>query len=149
MNLIEKLQDKFQKDLEDIIEKNPDLQEQVRAQEQEYLDLEEKKKILRFLKELKYADETIPKIFLQGSCFRLYSLIRIVWESAEPYYSYHDGHWVIKIGESYYDINGEIAPEYIHDKSYVKGDPISEASAYIHTHSNNLGTVYSKYKETI
>jgi hypothetical protein len=104
--------------------------------------------ILDLLKELKSADDLIPKIFLNGSCYRLYKILKVIEPTAEAYYSHKEGHWITKIKDNYYDINGMINPKYIENKSYSL-EIGSEASAYVHTYSNNLSTVYTKYLKTI
>lgn len=106
-------------------------------------------KILKFLQELKSADSTIPRIFLEGSCFRLYRILEVFYPEAEPLYSDMDGHWITKIDGEYYDINGRLSPKYVEDKEYCFRSEVNKASAYVHTHSNNLGTPYEKYTETI
>lgn len=103
--------------------------------------------ILKFLKELRNADATIPRIFLEGSCFRLCKILQIIYPEAIPMYSQKDGHWVTKIQEEYYDINGMLSKEYVRDKEYSEQNEITKESAYVHTHSNQLGTPYSKYKK--
>ena len=106
-------------------------------------------KILKFLQELKSADATIPRIFLEGSCFRLYRILEVLFPEAEPLYSDRDGHWITKIDEEYYDINGRLSYGYVRDKEYTFRGEVNKASAYVHTHSNNLGTPYEKYIETV
>lgn len=120
----------------------PKLQEYVR----EVIKENEKKKILNFLRELKASDETIARIFLKGSCFRLYKILKVIYPQAQALYSHSDGHWIVKIDEYYYDINGKISEKYVEDQEY-KTEPESEISAYIPTHTNNIGTYYNKYDE--
>ena len=105
--------------------------------------------ILRFLKELKDSYVDIPKIFLYGSCFRLYKILKIVYPISKPYYSELDGHWITKIGKKYYDINGEINKNYIEHKKYkLIKDEIILQSAYIPTHKGQTCS-YNKYKQVV
>lgn len=104
--------------------------------------------ILEFLKELKYSYYLNEKIYTEGSCFRLYSILKTIFPQSKPLYSIKDGHWVTEIDEKFYDINGEVSPEYLHSKEYdyVVNEIILE-SAYIPTH-NGQSTSYNKYKKT-
>ena len=118
------------------------------------LEIENKKntnlQVINFLKELKHSDALIPKIFLNGSCFRLYKILKTIWPEAEAHYSEAEGgHWITKIKDNYYDINGIINPKYVKDKSYSQFGEEVEQSAYVHTHSNNLTTIYTKYIQSI
>lgn len=55
---------------------------------------------------------------LHGSCFRLYLLLAEVFPEAEPWYD--SNHVITKIGERFYDIRGEVAP----DKHYpMRNEP--------------------------
>lgn len=105
--------------------------------------------IIDFLKELKYSYSEMDKIFLEGSCFRLYSILKTIFEDARPLYSHLDGHWITKIGEKYYDINGEISKEYIETKEYrVITDNKILSSAYVPTY-NGQCVGYGKYNKTV
>ena len=108
---------------------------------------ERKKQILAFLRELKASDETIPNLYLYGSCFRLYSILKTLYKQAVPYYSVRDGHWVTEIDGNFYDINGRLTQTYVEEKEYKQGNASETASAYVHTYSNNLSTSYNKYEE--
>ena len=106
-----------------------------------------KKTILKFLKELRDADPTIQNIFISGSCFRLYKILKTLFPGAEPYYSHLDGHWVTKIFGSYYDINGKISKQYIKDKNYeLQTEKTILTSAYIPTKNGISSVSYAKYK---
>ena len=110
--------------------------------------LKRKKQILQFLRELRGSDDRMQKIFLEGSCFRLYCILKTIYPDAKPYYSQVDGHWITKIDGSYYDINGKLSKDYIKDKGYEhETETVTLASAYIHTASNQIGTSYRKYEE--
>lgn len=107
---------------------------------------ERKEQILQFLRELKASDEKIIKIYMYGSCFRLYKILKVLYPQAQALYSHSDGHWITKIDNYYYDINGKISEKYVEEKGYTV-EPESEASAYIPTYSNAIGTHYNKYDE--
>ena len=105
--------------------------------------------ILNFLKELKYSYHLNEKIYTEGSCFRLYKIISAIFNNAEPFYSSIDGHWVTRVGDKYYDINGEISKQYVEDKRYEK--EISEiilSSAYVPRYEGQSCS-YGKYIKTI
>lgn len=102
--------------------------------------------IIEFLKELKHSYNKNEIIYTQGSCFRLYSILKTIFEQAVPYYSHLDGHWITEIDGKFYDINGEINPEYVAQKEYKKiEDEVMLASAYIPTFERQI-TSYNKYK---
>lgn len=146
-NKIQELYQNFEKTVRDLIESDPSLQEHIRREEEQYLIEEKIKMILDFLRELRSADEKIPKIFTDGSCFRLFKILKVIYPDAIPLYSHRDGHWVTEINGQYYDIHGRINEQYIEDKCYEKTSEGTQVSAYIHTQSNNIGTSYSKYAE--
>lgn len=101
--------------------------------------------VKEFLKELKSSYHKNEMIYSEGSCFRLYSILKTVFSKASPYYSSLDGHWITEIDGSFYDINGEINLEYIADKKYEKIiDERILASAYIPTYKRQT-TSYNKY----
>jgi len=102
--------------------------------------------ILEFLKELKSSYHKNELIYTEGSCFRLYSILKTIFPEASPYYSILDGHWVTEIDGCFYDINGEIASQYIADKKYEKvRDNVVLTSAYIPTYKRQT-TSYNKYE---
>lgn len=82
---------------------------------------------------------------MEGSCFRLYCMLKEINENAKPYYSELDGHWITNIDNKFYDINGELNIEYVEFKKYqCIEDPIVLASAYIPTYKRQC-TSYNKY----
>lgn len=106
-----------------------------------------KDQILSFLKELRESDESITKIYLEGSCFKLFKILKSIYSEAKALYSTKDGHWITEINGYYYDINGRIAQEYVQEKNYETTNNTNETSASIHTYSNQMGTSYNKYEE--
>lgn len=147
MNKIQELHEKFEKTVQDLIDSDPALQEHLEKEKEKYALEERRKKILDFLRELRSADEKIPKIFTEGSCFRLCKILKVIHPNAIALYSHREGHWVTEIEGEYYDIHGRINKGYISDKCYEKTSEEVQTSAYIHTHSNNIGTSYNKYAE--
>ncbi len=102
--------------------------------------------LINFLKELKHSYHKNEIIFTQGSCFRLYSILKTIYEEAVPYYSHLEGHWITQIDGKFYDINGEICSEYAADKKYEKEENTTVlTSAYIPTYKRQ-STSYNKYK---
>lgn len=55
---------------------------------------------------LRGAHPDMEWIFMRGSCFELYEILRVVWPEAEPWYSQIEGHVFVKIGPWWYDIRG-------------------------------------------
>lgn len=106
-------------------------------------------KILNFLKELKYSYKKNEEIYTQGSSFRLWKMLNILFD-AEPYYSQSDVHWISKINNKFYDINGEITENYVKSNKYLK---ITEKtileSAYVQTHKKQTKPQHNKYSKTI
>lgn len=102
--------------------------------------------ITEFLKELKHSYHKNEIIYTQGSCFRLYSILKTIFSEAVPHYSILDGHWITEIDGKFYDINGEINSEYVAQKGYEKEENTTVlASAYIPTYRRQ-STSYNKYK---
>ena len=75
-------------------------------------------KVENFLKELKDSADIQYKIFTEGSCFRLYCILKTIWEDAQVYWSDRDGHAITKIDGKYYDIGGQVSSKYIEDMGY-------------------------------
>jgi len=49
-------------------------------------------------------------VYLNGSCFEFYKILKCVFPDAEPYYDAVTCHIFTKIGSGYYDIRGRIRP---------------------------------------
>lgn len=73
--------------------------------------------ITKFLKILRESADIQYKIFTQGSCYRLYTILSEIVE-CKPYWSDVDNHCIVKIGDKFYDIGGEVSPNYIVAKGY-------------------------------
>lgn len=61
---------------------------------------------LTFLYALRDLHPGLMHKCLNGSCFKLYLLMKQVFPDAMPYYD--SDHVIIKIGNSFYDIRGEV-----------------------------------------
>lgn len=102
---------------------------------------------INFLKELKSSYHKNELIYTEGSCFRLYSILKTIFPQANPYYSIIEGHWIVEIDDKFYDINGEICFDYVQHKKYEKvTDETVLTSAYIPTYKRQ-STSYNKYKK--
>jgi hypothetical protein len=62
-----------------------------------------------FLSALRAMHPDLERQCLHGSCFRLYLLLKEAWPEAEAWYN--SDHVITKIGNKFYDIRGEVAPE--------------------------------------
>lgn len=76
--------------------------------------------INKFLTELRDSADLQYKIFTEGSCFRLYIILKVVYKNAKVYWSDRDNHAITKINKRYYDIGGEISPKYIKEAGYYR-----------------------------
>lgn len=85
--------------------------------------------IIEFLKELRDSADIQFKIFTQGSCFRLYLIVKTIFPKAKPFWSDLDNHCIIKLKGKYYDIGGEVKEQYIEDRCYYKV-PESQIKGY-------------------
>jgi len=67
----------------------------------------------------------IEKIYLNGGCYQFYKFLRVIYPDAEPYFIQTKDHIVTKIGNSYYDITGEVKGQFIpltiHDMAMCEG----------------------------
>jgi hypothetical protein len=75
-------------------------------------------KIELFLKELRESSDRMYDIFTDGSCARLFFLVKIVFVDAQLWWSDRDGHAVIRLDDGFYDIGGKINESYINNKEY-------------------------------
>jgi len=103
---------------------------------------------LEFIAALKKSAPIIPKVFTEGSCYHLCLILGTIFPEAEALYSHTDGHWITKIDHRYYDIHGEIDPEYAKSRDYAKADPVTHASAAV-IHYDGPGGSYQKYKRSV
>jgi len=102
-----------------------------------------------FLKELRSSADLQFKIFTEGSCFKLYLIIKTIHPEAKAYWSDLDNHCVIKVDKEFYDIGGLIKKSYIVDRSYYK-IPKKQLNGYSLlkwvSEDLNVGSKIEKYK---
>lgn len=77
-------------------------------------------KVEKFLKELRDSSERIFSIYTKGSCFRLYSILKIIEPSAKAYWSDIHSHAITEIGGSFYDIGGKLSKRYVEEEGYYQ-----------------------------
>lgn len=107
-----------------------------------------KETVLEFLKELKYSYKDMDRVFLEGSCYRLYKILKVVFPMAKALYSDEEGHWITEIDGDYFDINGELSKFFVNHKKFEKKTIVTEASAYVCTYEGQ-SSCYKKYKKTV
>lgn len=83
---------------------------------------------LEFINTLRNSDDYIEIIYLNGGCYNLFKILKLIYPNAiaykvkvvdsDDFYS----HIVTKIGENYYDINGIVNTDYYDRKKVVKND---------------------------
>lgn len=105
--------------------------------------------VKEFLKELRDSADIQFVIFTEGSCFRLYKILKTVFPQAVAYWSDLDNHCITEIDGEFYDIGGTIKKSYTKNRSYYK-IPKSQLRGYsILKWMNNeesIGTKIEKYK---
>lgn len=143
-NIITDLNNKYNKEFQELIDNNSELRDFVEGEQKEFHIRESQDRTINFLKQLKESDETIIHIFNNGSCYKLCKILKTLYPSANALYSREEGHWITEIDGGYYDIGGKINVQYVIDKAY-ENLPELEASADIPTFTNNIGVVYGKY----
>lgn len=106
----------------------------------------EKNKIIEFLSHLRNSHHTIRDIYTIGSCFHLFLMFKSLLPEAEPYYSDVDGHFIIKIENSFFDIGGELDEAYVRYKEYYHvTDEIELESSKLHKYGDKSGVGHKKY----
>jgi hypothetical protein len=63
---------------------------------------------LDIINPLRKTDPYIQNIFSLGGCYQFYIFLKHIFPNAKPYMHYKKTHVVTKIGDKYYDIDGEI-----------------------------------------
>lgn len=74
-----------------------------------------KERIENFLSALRDSYEEMFLIFTEGSCFKLFLMLKAIFPEAEAYWSEKDGHCVTRIDSNFYDIGGVCNSNYIED----------------------------------
>lgn len=62
--------------------------------------------ILKFLNALKNSFPDAEKVYTTGACYKLYKILKTIYNDAEAYYDPIDCHVYTLIDNKYYDING-------------------------------------------
>jgi len=57
---------------------------------------------------LRKSDSYIINIFKEGSCYKFYEFLRVIYPNAMPYINSKENHIVTKINSTLYDITGKI-----------------------------------------
>lgn len=105
--------------------------------------------INQFLKELRESADIQYSIFTNGSCFRLYKILKIVFPEVEAYWSDMDRHCIVNYKGEFYDIGGIMSKTYVKSKSYYKIDKSQLRGFSLLKYINNdecLGAKVEKYK---
>ena len=76
------------------------------------------KRVLNFLEALRESADMQYKIFTQGSCYRLYMILKTVFPTAKPYWSDRSNHCIIDIDGNFYDIGGKINIRHVTEMGY-------------------------------
>jgi hypothetical protein len=108
------------------------------------------KVIVSFLKELRDSATITYSIYTQGSCFRLYSILNTIYPTSVAYWSDRDNHCITKIGDTFFDIGGEINESYAKEKNYYIIEESHLSGYYLLKYTSSKETEYSvvieKYK---
>lgn len=64
------------------------------------------KSVIEAVREISPLMERICK---EGSCYRFYELLKVIYPDAKAFYN-DEMHVLTKIGDTYYDITGEVKP---------------------------------------
>jgi hypothetical protein len=72
--------------------------------------------IENFISAIRDSHSEMRNIFTQGSCWNFYLILRRVFPDSQPYYNIN--HVVSKIGDRFYDINGDVTREVLKNGHY-------------------------------
>lgn len=75
-----------------------------------------------FLQELRNSADIQYNIFTTGSCFRLYCILKVIFPEVKPFWSDSEGHSIVKLGDKFYDIGGELKKSYVENAEYREID---------------------------
>lgn len=92
--------------------------------------------ILNFINTLRNSFDGGDEVYLSGSCYHLYKILKTIKPSAECYFSNMHDHVITKIDGVFYDINGIVKDT----KEYI---PLKEHKNYNHdTLSSSVFSIY-------
>lgn len=110
----------------------------------------EEDKIEQFLEHLRNSADIIHNIFMTGSCFRLFLMLKSLYPEAEAYWSDRDSHTLTYIDNKFYDIGGKVSKEYVEKLGYKKMDEEDYKGAALLGYTNNedarVSVWFEKYR---
>jgi hypothetical protein len=74
-------------------------------------------KIEQFISIIRDSFIGSQEVYTRSSCYHFYLILKYVFPGAEPWYN--QDHVITKIGDSFYDITGKIAPSISGDFSNI------------------------------
>jgi len=80
----------------------------------------------RFLDTLRNSDKYIKDIYLNGGCYKLYLILKLIYPDAKPYINQNRDHVVTMIDNCFYDISGKVDGDF----SPLKNDDIEECQKW-------------------
>lgn len=83
--------------------------------------------VLDFITTIRESFDESTKVYIHGGCYHFYKILKCVFPSAVAYYDMD--HIITKIGDKYYDINGE----YTNLKNYLPLADCSNSLKQAHT----------------
>ena len=93
--------------------------------------------ILNFINTLRDSFDGGDEVYLSGSCYHLYKILKTIFPDAECYFSNMHDHVITKIEGVFYDIKGVVN----NTEGYI---PLVEHKNY--NHDTLSSTVFSIYK---
>lgn len=102
------------------------------------------------LKELRESGDIIYKIFTEGSCFRLYPVLKAIYPEAIAWWSDRDNHCAIQIGNIFYDIGGNINADRVKNSYYCIPEnelPGYKLMKYVPNEDHRYSVIVDRYKE--
>lgn len=76
------------------------------SKEKEVATTKQHGQILQFLSELRDSHEHMEWVFMQGSCYHLYAIMKVLWPEANPWIIPGVSHVLIEVDGYFYDIRG-------------------------------------------
>lgn len=83
--------------------------------------------ILRLIRLIRMSHKTVSQVYTQGACYQFYKILKTVVPSAKPFYN--DAHVITKIGNKFYDIDGEYDPSIMSKRRFLEMDAIEMEKA--------------------
>jgi hypothetical protein len=92
--------------------------------------------VLNFINTLRNSFDGGDEVYLSGSCYHLYKILKTIFPNAECYFSNMHDHVITKIDNTFYDIKGVVK----NIDGYI---PLKEHKNY--NHETLCSTVFSIY----